>query len=110
MTEVGSTKKAIACVSDPVYVSHPEETAVVYINVNDDGDGYVGWLATVAAEEEAQEDCGPLELPNGEFFVYADDRHNVSLILELTARRLRFEFAQIIELTEDPVKYCITEL
>ena len=110
MTELIAAKKATACVSDRVRVSHPAETAVVYINDNEDGEGYVGWLATVAAEDEAQEDCGPLELANGEFFVYADDTNDLSFELELQARRLCFRLAQTIELTDDPVKYSITEL
>ena len=93
-----------------MYVSHPAETVVVYINDNEDGEGYVGWLATVAAEDEAQEDCGPLELANGEFLLYADDTNDLSFKLELWARHLRFWFAQTIELTDDPVKYSITEL
>jgi hypothetical protein len=110
MTEVIAAKKATACVSDRVYVKYPAETAVVYINDNEDGEGYVGWLATVAAENEAQEDCGALELANGEFFVYADDTNDLSIELERRARRLCFRFAQIIELTDNPVKYSITEL
>jgi hypothetical protein len=110
MTELIAAKKASACVSDRVHVSYPAETAVVYINDNEDGEGYVGWLATVAVEDEAQEDCGPLELANGEFFLYADDANDLSFALELQARRLGFRFAQIIELTEDPVEYSLTEL
>lgn len=110
MTEVITAKKATACVSDRMYVSHPAETAVVYINDNEDGEGYVGWLATVAAEDGAQEDCGPLALENGEFFVHADDDDDLSIELERRARRLGFRFAQIIQLIEDPVMYSITEL
>jgi len=103
-------KLRTACVSGRVYVSHPEETAVVYIKGHEDCEGYVGWLATVATEDEAQEDCGALDLGNGEFFLYADDTENLSLQLELRARRLHFRFAQIIELTDNPMTYCITEL
>ena len=110
MSEEIAAKKAAACVSDRVYVSHPAETAVVYINDNEDGEAYVGWLATVAAEDEAQEDCGALELANGEFFLYADDINDLAVELQRRAYRLNFRFAQVIELTEDPTKCCITEL
>ena len=50
-----------------------------------------------------------MELANGEFFVYADDTNDLSIELERRARRLSFRFAQIIELTDDPVKYSITD-
>src|SRR5665213_2339738 len=101
MTEVIAAKKATACVSDRVYVSHPAETAVVYINDNEDGEGYVGWLATVAAENEAQEDCGALELANGEFFMYAGDTNDLAVKLMHQARRLGFRFAQVYELIDN---------
>ena len=110
LTEVIVAKKATACVSDRVNVSHPAETTVVYINDNEDGEGYVGWLARVAADNRAQEDCGALELANGKFFEYGDDIDDLSIELERHAYRLGFRFAQIIVLTEDPVEYSITEL
>jgi len=110
MTGLIAAKKATACVSDRVYVSHPAETAVVYINNNEDGQAYVGWLATVADEDEAQEDCGALELTSGEYFLYLNDINDLAVELQRRAYRLGFSFAQVIELIEDPTKCCITEL
>jgi hypothetical protein len=110
MTEIIAAKKAAACVSDRVYVSHPAETAVLYLKDNQDGEVYECWLATVASEDQAQEDCGSLELANGEFFVYADGTYDLAIKLVCEARRLYFKYLQVIDLTEDPVKYSVTEL
>jgi hypothetical protein len=101
--------KATACVSDRVNVPSPAETAVVYIKDDEDDEGcYVGWLARVACDDEAQEDCGPLELPDGEFFMYGDI-HSISNNLGCWARLLHFRFTQIIELIQDPTNHHIKE-
>jgi len=110
MKKVIAAKRPTACVNDRVRVSHPDETAVAYINYNEGGEGYEGWVATIAFEDGAQEDCGLLEMPNGEFIAYADNITDLSIVLQVQARRLRFRYVQIIELTDDPVQYDVTEL
>jgi hypothetical protein len=110
MTVVLDAKMAAPCVSDRVHVPHPTETAVIYVNYNQEGEGFEGWLATVATEDESQEGCGSLELPNGEFIESADGINDVLFVLKVQARQLGFRYAQIIDLTDDPSRYDISEL
>ena len=110
MTEVNVGKKAIGWVGDCVYVLHPAETAVLYIRENSDGEGYEGWLDTVYYKNKSQEYRGALELTNGEFSMCADDTTGLALTLMREACRLGFRFAQIYELTDNPVRHPITEL
>jgi len=112
LKEVIVAKKATAWVGDCVYVSHPAETAMVYINDNFDGDGegYVGWLDTVYDKNKAQEYRGALELANGEFFMHAGDTDDLAVKLMHQARRLGFRFALVYELIDNPVRSSITEL
>ena len=111
MTDSTAAKKATtALTSDRVHVTFPATTAVGYINDNDGGEGYEGWLARVAGEAESQEDCGALELANGEDFLYGDDIHALAIDLQSHARLLHFEFIQIIELTEHPLMHGVVAL
>jgi len=96
--------------SDRAYLAHPTETAVVFLCGTACSRCYLGWLTAVATKDEHQVDCLPVKLPNGKVFAYADDKDALSIELERHARRLCFKYAQIIDLTDAPVRYGTTSL